>query len=276
MLRYARWLFLNRDIITYIWYIDGVKVYEGPECYYDLQLDGYSPGEYDVELCVYDSHGEMDCCQTTLHIEPPCSAFIMMESGCIIEEAETIELCLTASDFIEIVGSGEWSIRYDPTVVHVLQVDGSEFQTLNFYDNGIGILNITVFSTTVPLTSDFVIACITFEKTGDIGECSSIEIRESLLFTAEPIPSDICHTTTDGEVCIGCPDVLKGDMNDDTNLNSADIRYLAMYLTGDPRYQPLYSDGDVNSDGRINSADVRYLAMYLTGDPLYRPLYPTI
>ena len=72
----------------------------------------------------------------------------------------------------------------------------------------------------------------------------------------------------------GCDITVPGDMNGDGRLNSADIRYLAMYLNGDPSYSPIYANGDVNSDGRVNSADVRYLAMYLVGDPGYSPLYP--
>lgn len=67
---------------------------------------------------------------------------------------------------------------------------------------------------------------------------------------------------------------ITGDMNNDQRLNSADIRYLAMYLNGNPIYMPLYADGDVNSNGTVNSADVRYLAMYLNGNPDYSPLYP--
>jgi hypothetical protein len=65
-----------------------------------------------------------------------------------------------------------------------------------------------------------------------------------------------------------------GDMNDDGLVNSADVRYLALNIVGDPAYDPLYSPGDVNSDGLINSADVRYLALFLVGDPAYTPLYP--
>jgi hypothetical protein len=47
-----------------------------------------------------------------------------------------------------------------------------------------------------------------------------------------------------------------------------------LYLAGDPDYNPLHDDGDVNSDGNVNSGDVRYLALYLAGDPDYSPLYP--
>jgi len=65
-----------------------------------------------------------------------------------------------------------------------------------------------------------------------------------------------------------------GDMNGDGTLNSADVRYLALYLCGNPMYTPLHAPGDVNSDGVVNSGDVRYLGMYLTNDPDYSPLYP--
>jgi len=65
-----------------------------------------------------------------------------------------------------------------------------------------------------------------------------------------------------------------GDMNNDHKFNSGDVRYLALFIAGDPDYSPLYADGDVNSDGKINSGDVRYLALNLAGDPDYMPLYP--
>lgn len=67
-----------------------------------------------------------------------------------------------------------------------------------------------------------------------------------------------------------------GDMNGDGIINSADIRYLALYLCGDPDYMPLNDEGDVNNNGELNSADVRYLALNLCGDPDYSPLYPGI
>jgi hypothetical protein len=66
-----------------------------------------------------------------------------------------------------------------------------------------------------------------------------------------------------------------GDMNGDNEVDSGDVRYLAMHLVGDPLYAVLdFDKGDVNNDNNLDSGDVRYLAMYLVGDPLYSPLYP--
>ncbi len=66
----------------------------------------------------------------------------------------------------------------------------------------------------------------------------------------------------------------RADLNNDSILNSGDVRYLAKYLTDDPDFQPLHGEADVNNDAVINVGDVRYLAKYLTGDPQYYPLYP--
>ena len=69
--------------------------------------------------------------------------------------------------------------------------------------------------------------------------------------------------------------LVEGDMNGDGVFNVADVRYLALYLTGDPQYETLYAEGDVNCQGSINPADVRYLALYLAGHPSFQPLYPS-
>jgi hypothetical protein len=55
----------------------------------------------------------------------------------------------------------------------------------------------------------------------------------------------------------------RGDVNQDGNINSADIVYLVNYLfVGGPEPQP-WESGDVNCDGVVNSADIIYLVNYL-------------
>jgi len=56
---------------------------------------------------------------------------------------------------------------------------------------------------------------------------------------------------------------IRGDVNGDGIINSADIVYLINYLFKDgPEPDPLWA-GDCNCDGVINSADVVYLINYL-------------
>jgi hypothetical protein len=56
---------------------------------------------------------------------------------------------------------------------------------------------------------------------------------------------------------------IRGDVNGDGVINSADVAYLINYLfVGGPVPQP-YQAGDANCDGIINSADVAYLINYL-------------
>ena len=71
-----------------------------------------------------------------------------------------------------------------------------------------------------------------------------------------------------------CED-LRGDMNCDGSLSSADVRYLARHIVGDSAYSSLCDGGDVNCDGSLSSADVRYLARHIVGDSAFSPLYPT-
>ena len=68
---------------------------------------------------------------------------------------------------------------------------------------------------------------------------------------------------------------LRGDMNCDGTLSSADVRYLARHIIGDSTYGSLCDDGDVNCDGKLSASDVGYLARHIIGDSAFSPLYPT-
>lgn len=69
-------------------------------------------------------------------------------------------------------------------------------------------------------------------------------------------------------------DFYTGDMNGDSSINSADIRYWAMNYLGASGYETLHSHPDTNNDGIVNAGDMRYLAMWMMGVPEYQPLYP--
>ena len=126
----------------------------------------------------------------------------------------------------------------------------------------------------VAMDGDFTIAKLTFEPASgaSAGDECDLEITNSRLLTAEPIPSEILHVRINGKAHI--KSCILGDMNGNGKLNAADCRYLAKHIGGDPLYNTLYADGDVNSNGRVNANDCRYLAKHIGGDPEYAILYP--
>ena len=61
-------------------------------------------------------------------------------------------------------------------------------------------------------------------------------------------------------VTVNADDAIKGDLNNDTVINMADVIILAgafNAMKGDPNYSPVY---DLNNDGVINMADVIIIA----------------
>jgi hypothetical protein len=79
--------------------------------------------------------------------------------------------------------------------------------------------------------------------------------------------ADLVHVTMPGEtsgINFNLPSLfIRGDVNGDDVINSADIVYLINYLfVYGPAPQP-QDAGDANHDGAINSADVAYLINYL-------------
>lgn len=235
----------------------------------------YDTGSYVIKVKAKDEFGlESDWSSLQISIFPNDQGQVIMDDVCISVGTGMGSGWLHASDIDEAVGSGEWTISYDPSLLQVTDVLSGDFETLYSYvDEDAGEIRLVATNSGSGLTGDFAIAQIFFEALR-YPICNSVlSVTESTLYTAESQPESIPHTVYDGMACSGCHCVL-GDMNGDCELNSADVRYLALNLCGDPDYTPLYAPGDVNSDGVVNSGDVRYLALYLCGDPDYSPLYP--
>jgi len=262
-------------IDNYQWKVDGSIVYTGSACTYSLSLSSYTAGSHMVELCVTDNDGAPECCETTLNIGSlDCYDVTMADIAIPCEGIGSGYL--VASGGTAHVGSGEFTILYDPAVVSVTNVDDSDFETMTYYDDGAGTVSITAWCTNVYLDGTFNIAQITFACAGINGDSCPLVIDDCHMYLDTPSAPEICTTSHDGSATIGeDTPVGGGDMNDDGSVNSADVRYLALHLAGDPAYVTLpVGEGDVNSDGLVNSADVRYLALHLAGDPLYTVLYP--
>ena len=102
------------------------------------------------------------------------------------------------------LGSCDVMLSWDPNVVNMTNVSGSDFDFIEYYVNyTAGVLNIVAFSY-VAMNGDFSIAKLTFEPvSGAIaGDECDLEINDSMLFTAEPFPSNITHIRIDGRALI--------------------------------------------------------------------------
>ena len=176
------------------------------------------------------------------------------------------------------LGSCDVTLSWDPDVATVTDFGDSDLQLQGNVDNVAGTLIISAYTGGSGLNGDVTIAKITFEPAARPSATGCpLEITSSLLSDATaPIANDIPHSRDDGYYTVDCDGSdVPGDMNGDGNLNSADVRYLAKHIVGDPGYSTLHASGDVNCDGNLNSADVRYLAKHIVGDSGYENLYPT-
>ena len=105
---------------------------------------------------------------------------------------------------VTFLGSCDVTLSWDPDVVNVTDVGDSDFDIIEYYVNHTaGILNIVAFSYNA-MIGDFAIANLTFESVYDVseGDECDLEITNSMLFTAEPFPSEIDHASIDGKALI--------------------------------------------------------------------------
>ncbi len=76
---------------------------------------------------------------------------------------------------------------------------------------------------------------------------------------------------------IDCSNRLKGDFNNDGQVNVADLVFLQKYLNNDKNTIDIVNNdecfseiGDLNGDGQINVADLVFLQKYLNNDPNFK------
>jgi len=111
------------------------------------------------------------------------------------------------------LGSCDVALSWDPDVVTVTDVGNSDFdQMFPYLNNTAGVLSMNAYSNAV-MNGDFTIAKITFEPASgaSAGDECDLEITDSLLLTADPVPSKILHDEQNGTVHI------KSSSDDDDN-----------------------------------------------------------
>jgi len=105
---------------------------------------------------------------------------------------------------VTFLGSCDVTLSWDPDVVNVTEVGDSDFDIVEYYVNySAGFLNIVAFSYNASI-GDFTIAKLTFESVYGVseGDECDLEITNSMLFTAEPFPSEVDHVSIDGKALI--------------------------------------------------------------------------
>jgi hypothetical protein len=114
------------------------------------------------------------------------------------------------------LGSCDVTLSWDPDVVSLTDVSDSDFDSMDYYvDHLTGILVVNAFSYDA-MSGDFIIAMLNFEPAtlAIAGDECDLEIANSSLLTADPIPSEILHLRTDGSALI--KSAPTGDDDDDT------------------------------------------------------------
>jgi len=145
------------------------------------------------------------------------------------------------------LGSCDFTLSWDPNVVTLTDVEDGDFDSMSHYvDDATGILNINAFSYD-SMNGDFTFAKLTFEpaSSASAGDECDLEITDSILFTAEPIESEISHNRMDGTAYIKTTSA--GDDDDDGTNKKPIADASASEQYGNPN-SPVIFDGSKSSD----------------------------
>jgi chitodextrinase len=117
---------------------------------------------------------------------------------------ETSIAAITIKNIVNF-GSCDLTISWDPTVLQIVDIiDGNMYEFYYYFDNDLGILNITAY-TLNPLTDDLLqISEIIFQPTNasQNGDIYLVKLEQSELLTAEPLPLPINHVASHATVSV--------------------------------------------------------------------------
>lgn len=233
-------------------------------------------GTYTVNLTVTDDEEQTDTDTTTVNANINCVDLIVNDCNVPIEGQGTAELWIND---VYNLGSFDAKITFDTDIVTCVDFDDtdSDFDIVSsFIDNDDGQINLNGYTMT-ELSGDVAIGHIIFEPNPivNIGDGCITDIIYSRLFDNSTSGNSIPHNTINGEITITESGTGIADFSGDGETNGHDVRYLALHLLGAEGYEDAHGcNPNVNCNDGANSADVRYLAMYLNDHPLYAELYP--
>ena len=97
------------------------------------------------------------------------------------------------------------------------------------------------------------------------GECKLVINLYELSFTNNGTTTlkdcGFCNISIEG--IMTAPEVIKGDVNGDGEINMSDVTYLVQYILGNPADDFNADAADVNEDGEIGMPDVMFLIQYI-------------
>ena len=97
------------------------------------------------------------------------------------------------------------------------------------------------------------------------GECKLVINLYELSFTNNGTTTlkdcGFCNISIEG--IMTAPEVIKGDVNGDGEINMSDVTYLIQYILGNPADDFNADAADVNEDGEIGMPDVMFLIQYI-------------
>jgi len=116
------------------------------------------------------------------------SCIISIEDVKIPEKSKTWDKLMIS----EVTNLGSFSINlsWNPSIVNIDKISGSDFVLIPYINNSIGFVNITAYTISA-VNGNVDIADILFEAVGSSGSSCSLKITHCQLYTADPLPEVI-------------------------------------------------------------------------------------
>ena len=104
------------------------------------------------------------------------------------------------------------------------------------------------------LDDETILATITFDAVGAVGECSDLTINVVSHLGPDPSDPETNPTTTDGEICIVAP---CQDLNGDGKVTGRDVAVVARAMPSQPGHKRWNPDADLNNDNVVDLDDLK-------------------
>ena len=127
------------------------------------------------------------------------------------------------------LGSFSINLSWDPSIVNIEKISGSDFTIIPYFNNHIGFVNITGFTFSV-VNGYADIADILFEAIGDSGNSCFLKITHCRLFTADPLPEIINCSYDENLTTITITEAMLDNNKNDTKQEENKIFWYAFII----------------------------------------------
>jgi hypothetical protein len=187
-------------------------------------------------------------------------------------EGDTADVDITiVTDDPDGIGSATITLTVDTDVVTVVNIAAGALGTV--YSNTVGSTTTMSAATGASPgpTGTFTFATIQLNAVGNSGDSSVLDIEVTTLYDGTAGDPQLIYPSpvTDCTLYIL---ILKGDVNNDGVIDSADLQLITQHIVGTITLSGDYLlAADVNCDGKVDSADMELIAQYLVGTMLGKP-----